>query len=472
LDEIRHGPESQFFDRKSCRIKPSKLANHVIGMLNASGGVIALGIGDDGEIEDLREMEENDLDQFRKIVIEFVSPSALVEIEEVELESGELIFLYHIEPDYERLFMRKDNEAVYLRVADSSNGPLNREQVRKLEYNKPIRSFEDEQRPDFDPTDLRNSVCDYYVTKMNYAGSFEDLAVKRNLAVQNGKQIVYKNAAILLFAEEPSKYIPNALVRYVRYRGTESRTGIEFNVVKDERFDECLPRQIEVLQRYIDATFRDYYFLDLKEGKFTKVPEYPREAWLEGIVNALCHRSYNLQGNSIYFRHFEDRIEISNSGPLPAQVTIENIQRQRYSRNPRIARMLSEFDYVRELNEGVPRIFRAMAEGELASPEYRVENDIVTLTLRNRVTDRKETIHEDVLKAVEEGWKDFATSQRAIVHFLFQNHEATIDTLAENLELSTQTVRNQLKKMESLEIVERLSAKKRDKFAVYRFKHK
>lgn len=91
--------------------------------------------------------------------------------------------------------------------------------------------------------------------------------------------------------------------------------------------------------------------LNMETGRFERVPEFPKEAWLEGIVNALCHRSYNLQGNSIYIKHFDDRLEISNSGPLPAQVTVKNIGQERYARNPRIARVLSDLSYVRELNE-------------------------------------------------------------------------------------------------------------------------
>ena len=59
-------------------------------------------------------------------------------------------------------------------------------------------------------------------------------------------------------------------------------------------------------------------------------------------------------------KHYDDRLEISNSGPLPSIVTIENIKENRYARNPKIARVLYELGYVRELNEGVKRIFSSM----------------------------------------------------------------------------------------------------------------
>lgn len=314
-------------------------------------------------------------------------------------------------------------------------------------------------------------MCDYYLEKMRFEGTFEELAVKRNLAARKDGTVVYKNAAILLFAEDPTQYIPNASVRYVRYTGKERRSGSEFNVIKDERFEECLPRLVELLDRFIHATLRDYYYLDMEEGKFQRIPEYPKAAWLEGIVNAICHRSYNLQGNSIYIRHYDDRLEISNSGPLPAQVTVETIMKERYSRNPRIARVLSEMGYVRELNEGVPRIFSAMHQSMLADPVYTDINDTVTLTLRNKVTEHKETIHAEVLNLIEKNWADFTPTQRSLVNHLFEHFEATLESLAEFIQVSEQAIRNNLKKLETLEIVERLSEKQRDKFAIYRFKN-
>jgi ATP-dependent DNA helicase RecG len=186
-------------------------------------------------------------------------------------------------------------------------------------------------------------------------------------------------------------------------------------------------------------------------------------------VNALCHRSYNVQGNAIYIKHYDDRLIISNSGPLPAQVTVENIRSERYSRNPRIARALSEFGYVRELNEGVPRIFNAMRGSMLAEPEYQNTHDTVTLTLRNQVASRRETIHADVLARIEAHWELLSQSQRELVDYLFETFEATLEAFASRVNLSVQAVRYNLKPLIDLGIITRISEKIRDKNAIYRF---
>lgn len=310
--------ENQYFERKGLGerdIKPTKIAEELIGMLNADGGILAFGVSDSGDVQDLNSLGER-LDDYRKLVFEFIHPSCTIELEEIEI-GGKLIFLFHVEQDVERVFCRKDNEKVYLRILDS-NRELNRDQIRKLEYDKGIRKFEEEVVVDFEFNDLDFELLHEYKEKLNFKDEPLNLLIKRNLARFRNETIELRNSAVLLFSKDPEKYIPSASVRYVRYDGLESLTGTNHNVIKDERFENNIPRLINELKLFLRASFKDYYFLDMQLGKFRKVPEYPEEAWLEGIVNALCHRSYNIQGNSIYIKHFDNRLEISNSGPLPA----------------------------------------------------------------------------------------------------------------------------------------------------------
>lgn len=476
LDGLRFQREGQYLERKGRRSKPTKIANELVGMLNAGGGTLAFGIADDGTVEDLSKVgdllpeEPVNLDAYRKLVHDFISPSANIELEEIYLASGELIFLFHVDQDHERLFQRKDNEDIYLRVTDENRGPLRREEVKRLEYDKSIRSFEEELCENFDTKDLDDPVCENYRKVTSYSGSFEELAIKRHMAIRCDGQTIYKKSAILLFAADPEKYVPNATVRYVRYDGLEQKPGSEFNVVKDQRFEANIPTMIRKLDAFMEASLRDYYFLDLNEGKFERVPEFPREAWLEGIVNALCHRSYNLQGNPVLIRHFDDRLEISSSGPLPAQVTVENITQERYARNVRIARALADFGYVRELNEGVPRIYSSMEKFMLEKPEYTDTGNSVTLTLRNKVTEHKETILGETFDRIEDLWKSLNKTQKEIINLLLERQEVTLREISDSIELSQQAIRYNLKQLDELDILERCSEKIRDKNAIYRFK--
>lgn len=474
LDYLANTTEGQYLERKGIEeagLKPTKLANEIIGMLNADGGIIALGISDYGEVQDLNKLDTKILRQYRKVLHDFVTPPAYAILEEVTLDSGQLIFLYHIEQDYERLFKRSDNDDVYLRVSDDNKGPLTTEEIDKLQYDKTIRSFEDQKRTDFDPDDLQHVVIDLYREQINFKGTNEELLLKRNLAVKDKEgEITYKNSAILLFSDDPEKYIPSSSIRYIRYKGNEALAGDEYNVTKDERFYGNVPTLINSLREFIYASLDDYFFLDITTGKFLSVSEYPEGAWLEGMVNALFHRSYNLQGNSIYIKHYDNRLEISNSGPLPAQVTIENIRHERFSRNPRIGRVLSEMGYTRELNEGVNRIYSAMERSMLAQPVYSDRSDIVTLTLKNKISDNDKTIANHVMQQIESRWGDFNDTERRIIGHLFAQHKATIDEFSSSIGVTGQAVRTYLNRFMKADLIERHSDKLRDKKALYTFK--
>lgn len=187
-------------------------------MLNANGGTLVVGISDEGVVENLLELPERQLNDLRRIVHDLIEPPAYVDLEEIMLKDASLIFVFHVNPDYERMFQRSQNEQVFLRIADSNKGPLTREEVRHLEYNKGTRRYAEELREDFDPEDLDKALCEEYRQSMRYEGSFEALALKRNLAAKVNGKITYKNGGILLFAKDPSTYIANASVRYPRPR--------------------------------------------------------------------------------------------------------------------------------------------------------------------------------------------------------------------------------------------------------------
>lgn len=467
---LRTQKENQYFERKGLGekdTKPTKIAEELIGMLNADGGVLAFGVSDDVEIQDIRVLEDK-LDGYRTLVFDFIHPACNVVLEEMEID-GSLIFLYHAEQDLERIFSRKDNNNVYLRVLDT-NRILDRDRINKLEYDKGIRRFEEEIVKDFDFEDLDQELLDEYKEKLNYKGEVLDLLIKRHLARKKDEVYQLKNASVLLFTKDPEKYIPSASVRYVRYEGTEALAGVRHNVVKDERFENNIPTLINELKFFLRASFKDYYFLDMEEGIFKKMPEYPEEAWLEGIVNALCHRSYNVQGNSVYIKHFDNRLEISNSGPLPAQVTIENIKTERFARNPRVARVLEDMGYVRQLNEGVSRIYESMEKSMLSIPEYKEENGSVYLILRNKISEHSKTIHDSVIEEIEKNWKSYNDTQRSIFNYLFINHQVTIDDLVQFTGININTIRAYINKFIEDGLLIRVSEKQRDINALYMFK--
>lgn len=109
----------------------------------------------------------------------------------------------------------------------------------------------------------------------------------------------------------------------------------------------------------------------------------------EGIADAVTHREYAMSGSYMLISMYDDRLEIESPGGLPDIVTAENICETSYSRNPAISRVLIEFGWVREFNEGVKRIYSEMADFCLDEPEDYDNGHFAKLVLRNNIVTRK-----------------------------------------------------------------------------------
>lgn len=75
---------------------------------------------------------------------------------------------------------------------------------------------------------------------------------------------------------------------------------------------------------------------------------------------------------------------VESPGTLPGIVRLNNMREIHFSRNPKIAEFLHEYEYVREFGEGVDRMYLEMKEAGLPEPEYRTEAFMVYATIRNK----------------------------------------------------------------------------------------
>ena len=129
---------------------------------------------------------------------------------------------------------------------------------------------------------------------------------------------------------------------------------------------------------------------------FEEGTEYPTFAWQEAIVNAVAHRDYGYEGLGIEIEMYDNRLEVRSPGELVEPVTLDRLRRRERvhaSRNPRMMRVLTDFQYAREKGEGVPRIFEEMEREGLYPPDLRLDADsIFQVTLKNTPTYSRETM--------------------------------------------------------------------------------
>lgn len=359
--KIEPEDENKYFDRKSCQIRVAELAPHISAFANADGGTLVIGISDKKRIiEGINACGNDKINEFINAPKDCCRPMPRYKEEFIDVVNvhGEpnRVLLLHIEASTGQV-IRTANDRTYLRIGDKSKEMLG-ENLRNLEYAKGSRHYEGEINSYATLEDLDDDLLNSYKEKIG-AESIETSQVlrARGFVRQQGDKEYLTNAAVLLFAKNIMQFYSNCRVRFLRIDGRELQVGDIFNIIKDKSIDIPILRIIDEAKNYISDQLRVFITQDIKTGKFIETPEYPKFPWLEGIVNAVAHRDYSMTGCFIKISMYDDRLEIESPGCLPDVVTVNNIRETRFSRNPKISRVLTEFGWVRELNEGVKKIF-------------------------------------------------------------------------------------------------------------------
>ena len=211
---------------------------------------------------------------------------------------------------------------------------------------------------------------------------------------------------------------------------------------------------IEKAKEFISTQLREFTAMDKKTGIFQIVPEYPEFAWLEGVVNAVTHREYSMSGGYIKVSMYDDRLEIESPGKLPNIVTVENIKETRYSRNPRISRVLTDFGWVRELNEGVKRIYADMERFFLDDPIFSEPEQSVKLTLKNNIVMRNVRQKDHAMGQIGiETWSQLDDLEQQILVYMASNSVVSRASLEKHTKRSNRTITTRLNNMINLGII-------------------
>ena len=459
IESYVNSKEGLYYDRKSARIKPDDIVKHVIAFANANGGILAIGIEDDKSLTGFNSfpLKPNakvySPDDYKDIIFKECIPYPPVAFKTLQYGQNEkdFLFLIYVDSSSNEVIRKKSTSDVFLRMGDESQ-KLTHEQITQLEYDKGQRYFEDQIIQEATYDDLDETIIQKYKEKMEIVSdrSLNELLVARGLIQKN--QIT--NAAILLFGKNPTQFLPNARVRFLRYDGKKSLTGERINVIKEKTFDDAIPNLIIKVTEFVRSQLREFQMLD-KDGQFKVIPEYPEFAWFEGIVNAVLHRDYRVRGDHIRISMYDDRLEIFSPGKLPNTVTLETMKCRRFSRNPRIARILTEFGWVKELNEGVNRIYDEMQRFFLNEPKYsEPNNSSVLLVLENSITSRHLRAKDKLETTFSETiWNSLSSQEKNILQYLYLKGETSTKDASDYLQLSTVTTRKILKSLALKELI-------------------
>lgn len=393
----------------------------------------------------------------QKIVSGYLNPAPVYECELVNIKNkkneDDNILLFHIESAMNYI-VRNNKDEVYCRQGDSSI-KLTSDQIKSLEYDRKERDFEAEVLIDSSIDDIDIDMVELYKKKIGTKVSNEQVLKARGFLREKQGKLHLTKAGMLLFGKNPSVYLPSARVRVLKFEGNDFQVGTEMNIVKDRTFDSCLYKTIEQARDFINSQLREFTHLN-QEGIFETVPEYPEFAWYEGLVNAVTHRDYSNSGEHITIKLFDDRLEICSPGRLGGFVTLDTMRTKRYSRNPQIARVLNEMGIVRELNEGVKRIYSEMQRFFLKDPIYsEPDRHSVLLVLDNNIVMRSKRKEESMLKdnIIQDKWEDLNFLEKQVLTTIFDKGEISSEETAKIINRGKTTAVKLLNKLVDMNLI-------------------
>lgn len=372
--------EGHFGDLKAIEVAPSKLCRALSAFANADGGELFVGIDEDKATQ-IREWRGfADLESANGHIAAFEQLFPLgqdVAYTFLQSDVGPGLVL-HIAVHKSQHVAKCADGAIYVRKGAQSLPVSTPDQVRRLEMNKGISSFES-MTVDC-PTDvlLESKVLADF---MNHVVPHSEPAswLRKNVMIRDGKPTV---ASLLLFSEEPQAVLAKrCAIKLYRYK-TKALEGSRDTLAFDpETIEGCIYAQI---RSAVNRTTKVIESVKTLGASGLEDVTYPQETLHEIITNAVLHRDYSI-ADDVHVRIFDNRVEVESPGRLPAHITVENILNERFARNGSIVRLINKFPDPpnKDVGEGLNTAFEAMRKLRLKDPLIVQRENSVLVHIRH-----------------------------------------------------------------------------------------
>ncbi len=363
---------------------PTLLAETLIAMANAEGGLIVLGVNEDGSSTEA--IWEEEATSALRLAVARCNPPVMSQWEMLQTRQGELVSLrvarstkLHTLTDG-RVFVRHNTE----------NRPVSGVELIQLATGRTVGNYELDTVAGATVDDFNPNIVKAYLDGRKehgkaYVGSREQLYFEIGATDHLGNPTVM---GILLLGKNPQMFMPQSSVIFVTFDGLDPR-GINGQVGYTARTEitGCLTQIVEQTWNLVYREMRTG--ARLRGLRREEESQYPIFAVREAIINAIAHRDYAIRGRKIEIRMYDDRLEVISPGGLAGHMTLDNLVEEHYSRNPRIVGGLFQWGYIEELGLGIDQMIEQMAEAGHPPPKFDVTNDIFTVTLSNARVDEE-----------------------------------------------------------------------------------
>jgi len=361
LRELITNGEGSGVELKRDEVEPHELAKEVVAFANFAGGVIVLGVEDDGRVfgTTRAQLEE----WVAELCRASVDPPLIPYFEWFRgFEPGRDVAVVRIltGPDKPYAHVRKGRRTYLIRVGstnrEASTDELQRmfQAAGRLLYGMkpaPGGRFED-----LDQRRLRNYFEDVLAGEApspSATSEWIELLTNVDLMVREGEVDAPTIDGLLLFGRNPKRHLPQSGVRGLVFAGEES----DYAAQADEELRGPLAPLLDSKGEIVEAGLVDQALAfvqrntrsaaSLEGGRRVDRDEYPPEVLREIIVNAVVHRDYSIRGVDVTLLVFSDRLEVVSPGRLPNTVSLEGLRAgARYARNQTLVNVMRDYGYV------------------------------------------------------------------------------------------------------------------------------
>ena len=248
-----------------------------------------------------------------------------------------------------------------------------------------------------------------------------------------------RNAAVFLFSK---RFSYDYEIRMARFRGTDKNYFID-NQQAHGNFFELLDAGMSFFFKHLSLSG------EIKGFKREEHLDVPATALREALINALCHRDYDIYQCSIGIAIYDDRIEIESPGLLPRELTPKTIKRSHksYPRNEIVATVLYQITYLEKWGSGIKRIMDACKAEGSPQPFWSEEGGYTVVTFpMNKLNGRIVTPNEpqNVTQNVTQKDDDVPRRQK-VEQVVSANSIISTDALATMFGVTKRTILRDLK---------------------------
>ena len=399
LLEIIANGENSGVEFKRDDIRPEQLAKEVVAMLNFQGGKLFLGVEDDGTVSGIQ--RPNLEEWVMNVMQDKIHPLILPFYEEIKLDEGIKVAVISFQQGISKPYVLRDRgkEEIYIRVGSTSRLASREQQMRLFELGGMLHT-EVLPVPRTDMSCLDDARLNNYLKDIlrdpdvpKSPETWQARLLGLGFLTEAAGNICCTIAGLLLFGKYPRRYLKQAGLRVMAFKGEDKEYQAELDDILDGpmvgRFDvDASGKRLfdrGIIERFMDAVGP---FISQEAGEIDQGLRretrwfYPLEAVRESLINALAHRDWT-RFVEIEVGSYADRFEVISPGSLPNSMTIIKMKAgQRSPRNTLIMEVLRDYGYVDYRGMGVRTkivpLTRALTGKE---PEFVVTDDYLKTTL-------------------------------------------------------------------------------------------